>query len=324
LLSTSGLGAGWLYKVQEVKPNIFAWVPDDVLDLDGDPQFERAGTAGFIITSQGAVVVDTTNTPFHGRELLYEVRHHTELPVRYVIDTNSSGEQILGNEVFTEQQATLVSSVKTQEQILGYREQLADRLADPKDKGKLQDRMRGIHVTVPTETFATEMSLQLGGQDIKLLSLLKNGAGDDAVVYLPAAKVIFLGELFANHYFPRIDSRNVHDWANVLGQVEKWDADVYVPGQGEPGGKKELEEFRQFLDWFGKEVETRILQGKSASQVEREVGPLLENYQWHARELFPEEVEAIYRQKGISPAGLSGPSQPTDQVPPAAQPSTQP
>ena len=110
--------AGWLYKVQEVKPNVFVWVGDDVLDLDGDPQFDRAGTAGFIVTPEGVVVVNTTNSPFHGRELLYEIRHHSELPVRYVIDTNSSGEQILGNEVFTEQQATLISSAKTQEEIL--------------------------------------------------------------------------------------------------------------------------------------------------------------------------------------------------------------
>ena len=35
--------AGWLYKVQEVKPNVFVWVADDVLDLEGDPQFDRAG-----------------------------------------------------------------------------------------------------------------------------------------------------------------------------------------------------------------------------------------------------------------------------------------
>ena len=94
--------AGWLYKVQEVKPNVFVWVADDVLDLDGDPQFDRAGTAGFIVTPEGVIVVNTTNSPFHGRELLYEIRHHSELPVRYVIDTNSSGEQILGNEVFTD------------------------------------------------------------------------------------------------------------------------------------------------------------------------------------------------------------------------------
>jgi glyoxylase-like metal-dependent hydrolase (beta-lactamase superfamily II) len=306
-----------------VKPNVFVWVSDDVLDLDGDPQFERAGTAGFIVTSEGVVVVNTTNSPFHGRELLYEIRHHSELPVRYVIDTNSSGEQMLGNEVFAELQATLISSAKTQEEILRYQQLLTHRLADEGGDEKLQSRMRGFHITIPTQTFGGEMALRLGGQEIKLLSLLKNGSGDDAVVYLPTAKVLFLGELFQNSYFPRIDSRNVHDWIETLRQVEGWDVEVYVPGHGAPGGKKELAEFRQFLEWFGKEIETRFQEGKSISEVKREVGSLLENYKWHAPELFSEEVEAVYKQIVKTPPKGAAP-QPTAQAPLPVQPSAPP
>ena len=290
------LAAGWLYKVQEVKPNVFVWVADDVLDLDGDPQFDRAGTAGFIITPEGVMVVNTTNTPFHGRELLYEIRHHSELPVKYVIDTNSSGEQILGNEVFTELQATVISSARTQAEILNYQRLLARRLALEDDKSKLQTRMRGFHITVPSQTFGNEMSLRLGGQEIKLLCLLKNGAGDDAVVYLPAAKVLFLGDLFQNDYFPRIDSRKVHEWIATLRQVEGWDVEVYVPGHGAPGGKKEVAEFRQFLEWLEREVGARCQEGKSLGEVKRELGPLLENYKWHAPELVSEALEAVYKQ----------------------------
>ena len=102
--------ANGLYEVQEVKPGVFVWIPDDVLDQDGDPQFSRAGAAGFIITAEGVVVVDTTNSPFHARELLYEIRERTEAPVRYVINTGADGDRMLGNEVFAELQATLISA----------------------------------------------------------------------------------------------------------------------------------------------------------------------------------------------------------------------
>jgi glyoxylase-like metal-dependent hydrolase (beta-lactamase superfamily II) len=229
----------------------------------------------------------------------------------------------LGNEVFTDQRATLISSVKTQEEILQYQQLLARRLADEEANGKLQSRMRGFHITVPTQTFDDEMALRLGGQEIKLLSLLRNGSGDDAVVYLPGAKVLFLGELFQNSYFPRIGSRNVHDWVDALRQVEKWDVEVYVPGHGAPGGEKELAEFRQFLESLGKEVETRFQEGKSLSEVKREVGPLLENYKWHAPELFSEEVEAVYKQSVKTPPKGAAP-QPTPQAPLPVQPSLQP
>jgi glyoxylase-like metal-dependent hydrolase (beta-lactamase superfamily II) len=244
--------------------------------------------------------------------------------VRYVIDTNASGEQILGNEVFTEQQATLISSAKTREEIVNYRQLLARRLAGEDDKGKLQIRMRGFHITVPNETFDSEMSLRLGGQEFKLQALLKNGSGDDAAVYLPAAKVLFLGELFQNNYFPRIDSRKVLEWIDALRQVEKWDVDVYVPGHGEPGGKKELAEFRQFLEWFGKEVETRFQEGKSISEVKREIGPLLEKYKWHAPELVSEDLEAVYKQMVKTQSSKGAAPQPPALAPLPVKPSAQP
>ena len=312
LFSVSGFATGWLYKVQEVKPNVFAWISDDVLDLEGDPIFARAGTAGFVVTNEGVVVIDTTNTPFHAREVLYEIRHRSELPVKYVINTDSDGEQILGDEVFTELQATVICSAKAQQGVREYRQALIRRLDD--DDGKLRGRMRGFHVAIPTETFTGDMTLRMGGQEIKLVTLLKNGSSDDSAVFLPAARVLFLGELFQNGYFPRIESRNLRDWIVALRQVETWNVDVYVPGHGEPGGKKELADFRQFLEWLQKEVETRSKQGKSLTQVKREVDAQVENYRWHAPELIPEEVEAVYKQIGNTPTKGTA-LQPSAEVP---------
>jgi len=321
LPSVLGFATGWLYNVREVKPNVFVWVSDDVLDLDGDPQFARAGTAGFVVTDEGVVVIGATNTPFHARELLYEIRHRTELPVKYVVNTNSDGEQTLGDEAFTELQATVICSTRAQEGIRQYRQMLIRRLDD--DDGKLRTRLRGFHVAIPTQTFSNEMTLRLGGQEIKLVTLLKNGPSDDSAVYLPAAKVLFLGELFQNSYFPRIESRNLRDWIAALKRVEAWDVDVYVPGHGEPGGKKELAEFRQFLEWLEKEVETRSKEGKSLSEVKREVDSLVENYKWHAPELIPEEVEAVYKQLGNTPPKGAA-LQPGTQAPLAEQRATRP
>jgi len=98
---------------------------------------------------------------------------------------------------------------------------------------------------------------------------------------------------------------------------------VYVPGHGEPGGKKELAEFRQFLEWLEKEVETRSKEGKSLTEVKREVDSLLENYKWHAPELIPEEVEAVYKQLGKTPPKGAA-LQPSAQTPLAEQRAMQP
>lgn len=307
---------GGLYEVREVKPHVFVWVPEDIIDQEGDPQFTRAGTAGFIVTPGGVVVVDTTNSPFHARELLYEIRRRSDAPVKYVIDTGAPADRMLGNEVFVDQQASIVSTAAARARMRRYQQELGRRLeAD----WRLPIRMRGIHPTLPGRTFEGELKLSLGGGEIRLLSapaglsrsadassarsadaaaLGANSPNDvgDLMVLLPETRVLFLGGLFENGCFPRLESRDVRAWIDLLGEVERWDVDVYVSGHGEPGGKKELAGFRRFLVWLMGEVEARVEEGKSVDQVKRELDAHLSNYHWHAPELAPATVEAVYLQ----------------------------
>src|SRR5260370_2338979 len=104
------LAAGERYEVREIKPHIFVWIPEDIIDQEGDPQFSRAGNAGFIVTPQAVVAVNTTNSPFHARELLYEIRRRADAQVKYVIHTDSRGDQPLCNEMFLHQQAPILST----------------------------------------------------------------------------------------------------------------------------------------------------------------------------------------------------------------------
>jgi cyclase len=280
------------YEVLEITPQVFVWVPEDIIDQLSDPRFNRAGNAGFISTPEGVMVVNTTNSPFHARELLYEIRQRTELPVRYVINTGSAGDCMLGNEVFQDLRATLISTIAARDEIGLYRLELEQRL---REDFRLEARMRGIHVIMPGQAFDRDMSIKLGGREIKLLNLGGGQSPGDAVVYLPDAKVVFLGRLFSNGFFPSMDGSNVRRWVEILRQLEGWDVATYVPARGLPGGKKDLAEFRGFLEWLLEEVGPRAQQGMSLIDVKREVNPL-EKYDWRARDLAPRAVEAVYRQ----------------------------
>jgi glyoxylase-like metal-dependent hydrolase (beta-lactamase superfamily II) len=296
--------ASGLYQLREIKPNVFVWIADDVIDQDGDPEFARAGNAGFSITPEGVVVVDTTNSPFHARELLYEIRQRTDMPVKYVINTSAAGDAMLGNEVFVDQQATLISTSAAQAQMSRYQQEMARRMQDEEAGWRLQARMRGFHVTPTTQTFASRMTLQPGGQEINLLSLLQSG---EAAVFLPGSRIVFLGSLYQNQYFPYVDSRDVRRWIETLRQVETWDADTYVPAHGEPGSKKDLAEFRGFLEWLMAQVQGRIKQGKSLAQVKKEL-QLPETFHWHAPDVAPDAVEAVYKQLMEAPSAAAGSS----------------
>ena len=290
------MAAGSRYAVVEVKPNIFVWVPEDIIEQDGDLRFSRAGNAGFILTADGVVVMNTTNSPFHARELLYEIRRRTDQPVKYVINTGSEADQMLGNEVFVDQQAAILSTPATQAEIRSYQQ---DLIRDERGDLKLQARMRGIHPTVPNQTFDHETTMRVGGQEIRLLPLPGAGSRGDAAVLLPQSKVLFLGDLYENGYFPQIGARDVRGWIEMLRQVEGWDVETYVPGHGDPSGKKGLVEFRRFLEWLMAEIKTRVQEGKTLEQVKSELLPFA--YHWHAPELGPRAVEAVYRQLAPPP-----------------------
>ena len=328
LFLSPALAATGLYEVREIKPHVFVWVPDDVVDQEGDPDFARSGTAGFIIAADAVVVVDTTNSPFHARELLYEIRQRTEAPVRYVIDTDSEGDQTLGNEVFVDQQATIISTPSTQAEMRRYQSELPRRL---QGDWRLQTRMRGFHPILPSQTFEGDTVLRLdrrepngaasstgntshsgpaqptgnaadqtNAPEIKLLTLRTRPSTAVGAVYLPAAKILFLGDLFHHRYFPRIGARPLVRWIELLRQVEALDAEIYVPGHGAPGSKGDVAQFRQFLEWLSAAVEARVKQGKSLDQTKAELAGPLENYRWHAPELGVEAVEDAYHQLAAS------------------------
>lgn len=292
-LPVVALGVGRLYVLREVKPQVFVWLPDDIIEQEGDPEYSRSGNAGFVVTSQGVVAVDATNSPYHAREVLYEIREKTGQPVRYLIDTGSSGDEVLGNEVFADLEVPILSTLSVQEQIRDRAHTIGQKLIGNE---RFERRFRGIHVTPPNQIFQGETNMVLGGQTIRLVPF--DPSLHAAAVFLPGSRVAFMGDLFQNHYFPRLESRDIRRWIEALGQAMAWGADVYVPGHGEPGSARDVGEFRSFLESLTSEVQARIAAGESLEQTKAEV--TLQNYPWSAHELAADLVAGVYQQLSAS------------------------
>jgi glyoxylase-like metal-dependent hydrolase (beta-lactamase superfamily II) len=321
--SPAAYALGRNYEVQQLAPHTFVWVPDDIMDQNGDPIFNRAGNVGFVITPAGVVVINTANNPFHAREVLYEIRQRTDLPVRLVVDLGAQGDEMLGNEVFAEQHADIVSTSIAETQMQAYRQNLARRITlDP----QLPTRMRGIHFTLPGQTFQGQTSFNLGGAEIRVIALncgLPGAAAGDAVVYLPQEKVLFLGDLYVKKFVPQVGSRDIQRWIKVLGEVGKWDVVAYVPGHGEPGTKSNLAGFRGFLEWLDAGVQTGVQQGKSLSEVEEQ---LLSSTAFNllALDLAPRAIADVYHQVMSARSARALPSSVFHPLVPQSHPSALP
>lgn len=278
------------YHVREVKPNVYVWVAEDVMDDEGDPQFSRAGNAGFIITPDGVVVIDTTNSPFNARALLYEIRQRTDLPVRYVINTGATPDVMLGNESFADFKPVILATPSAALAMRQYRNEFPVRI---EGSWQLEASMRGIHPTPANQTFNKEMAIPLPGQPIKVISLGHNTAPGDAAVYLPQSKVLFLGDVYENEYVPRLGSADITHWLKTLKKIESWNVDVYVPGHGQPSGKAQVQDFGHFLEWLSGQVHAGMQKGMTLQQIQNDLVPF-QNFHWHAPELETEAVASVY------------------------------
>jgi len=134
--------------------------PEDVIEQQGDPRFTRAATAGSLSRRRGGGC-DTTNSPFHGRELLYEIHRQTDAPVKYVIDTNSRGDYTLGMKFSWTRKPSSLDDRRAGH-YAPLRQELARRL---EEDWRLPLRMRGFHTTLPNQTFEGELGLRLGSQE---------------------------------------------------------------------------------------------------------------------------------------------------------------
>ena len=67
---------------------------------------EGLTNAGIIVGDDGVLVIDSLRVPSYARDLIADVRHITDKPIKYLIDTHSHWDHSWGNEEFPD--ATII------------------------------------------------------------------------------------------------------------------------------------------------------------------------------------------------------------------------
>jgi cyclase len=90
----------------------------------------------------------------------------------------------------------------------------------------------------PAIAFSQEASLFLGGKEIRLLHVGRAHTDGDSVVYFPAERALYIGDLMSatnNVTNPAVDyssGGSLEEWPATLDQVLKLDFDIVIPGTG--------------------------------------------------------------------------------------------
>jgi glyoxylase-like metal-dependent hydrolase (beta-lactamase superfamily II) len=227
LLCTQLAHADALLKVEKLAEGIFALVGST-----GARLYENYGlnaNYGVIDTPEGAILIDSGASTAAAKLLEAEARKLTGKPVRWVINTGSQDHRWLGNAYFAGQGAEIIAlevTAATQKRLgLGQIESL---------KPSLKEQVNGLQAMPASKPRgATSASLTLGGRTIALRYFADAHFPGDAVVWLPAEKILFSGDhIYVDRMLGILPESNSEAWLKAFDQAIAMQPEKIVPGHG--------------------------------------------------------------------------------------------
>ncbi len=295
------------------------------------PNGNAVGNAGIILLEHSVLVFDTHFTPEAGQALISKIRSLTPKPVRYVVNSHYHPDHTHGNQVFGSA-AQIISSTNARRDILqldipamnrtvsvaeAQIARMQKELTSSQDEPQKQTlrgqisarqqflrRMSGIRIQPPVVTLDDSLVIVDGSRKLEILLLGGGGHTDgDVVLYIPSQRVVFAGDLFFNKAIPNVQDSNLHTWIKTLAELQKLDADKFVPGHGPVAARKDFENFQAYLEDLRNLVQTAVDRGDSLEQAIRDVQLPAKYSSFSFPNFFPANVQKMYSElKALRPA----------------------
>lgn len=263
LLSSLAYAAdGTDFTVKKLAEGVYAAVSGDG---------SKAGSnAGFIVGSNGVVVVDTFLDVAPAKELLAEIRKVTDLPVRFVVNTHYHLDHTGGNAVFAQAGATIVA----QRNLRGWlrTENLKFFGSNPKPA----DKARVEALVLPDMVYTDAVDIYLGSRLVQVRYMLGH-TGGDSVVAVPDANVVFAGDLVWQKHLPNLIDATTDAWIKTLETLlQQHSSATFVSGHGDIATPQDVRDFHDYLVFLRDAVAKAQATGKTGQQVVDAVLPQLQ------------------------------------------------
>src|SRR5215470_6285778 len=136
----------------------------------------KAGSnAGFVVGSNGVVVIDTFVGVEPARALLAEIRKVTKLPIRFVVNTHYHLDHTGGNAVFAQEGATILAHKNLRGWLRTENLKFFGATPKPEDKARVEA------LVLPDMVYSDAVDLYLGSRLIQVRYMLGHTGGDSVV-----------------------------------------------------------------------------------------------------------------------------------------------
>ena len=221
---------------------------------------------GFVVTDDGVAVIDSGASPAGAAIIHKAVQRVTDQPVRWVINTGSQDHRWLGNSYFAERGATIHALAATTDS----QQRFADRHRERLEGTLAAEEAAAIDPVRAAEPHPGDRArLALGGRQLALRRFGDAHFPGDAVVWLPAAKVLFSGDhIYVDRMLGIHPFSDVQQWREAFHAAMDLGPERIVPGHGgvaDPA--KARAQTGDYLDWLVTEVGKAVADWEPLSEV---------------------------------------------------------
>jgi len=185
--------------------------------------------AGFVVTSDGVVLVDALGSPILAQKLIAEIKKITNQKIVAVIVSHYHADHVYGLQEFKKIGAKIyaqgegrnyLSSETAKQRLIASRVDFAPWV---NEETKL----------IPADVWIDQKSkLNIGGVEFFINRVGPAHAPEDLMVYVPSEKVLFAGDLVFRGRIPFVGNADSKGWLLALDEIEKLNPSVVIPGHG--------------------------------------------------------------------------------------------
>jgi cyclase len=216
-----------------------------------------------VITSGGQTSIVDAAIPEGAAAAYAAIRARTALPIVRVINTHYHLDHTYGNAYWSDRGARPIAYA-------GLRSELAKSEPELFGGGPgLWQKMAGALPELRSSRPLSPAYVKSGttfGSGSDAITIIHPGVGhthSDAVVWVPAKRALFTGDLVVNGPYNAVADSTIGPWIGVLDELRTLRPEIVVPGHGRAGGPELIVAQQHYFKKVTQEIERVIESGRA-------------------------------------------------------------
>jgi cyclase len=259
--------------------------------------------AGLVVDGEATLLVDTLFDLRLTERMLQAMRRAVPAAARIdtLVNTHSDGDHCWGNQLLGG--ARIVASERTAADMAEFSPAaMAGLVEQAPTMGPVGDfflycfgafDFGEIELVLPQQTFAGELVLHVGARELRLLEVGPAHTRGDTLVYAPAERVLFCGDILFAGSHPITWAGPVSNWMAACELIIGMGPEVIVPGHGPISSPQAVRELKAYFEYLYEQARLRHADGMTALEAAQAIS--LERWaDWGEPERLAVTVANIY------------------------------